>query len=169
MPRLDVFSLSKTTRMGQPQDPLWGIILSIMVASVCTVYPIPYDVVGLRPLLMFMVMLFWVLCQPVWCGMWFAFGMGMACDLMLDSPLGQHAFSFVLLAFAARYVAQNRRILTFLNLWVIALVACFLHLLVLFVLQKITGLDLSLAHWRPWLPSVFLWPLLVYLLRRWRT
>jgi hypothetical protein len=96
MPRLDVLSLSKTTRVGQLQDPLWGIVFSIMAASVCTVYPIPYDMVGWRPLLMLMVMLFWVLCQPVWCGMWFAFGMGMACDLMLDSPLGQHAFSFVL-------------------------------------------------------------------------
>jgi rod shape-determining protein MreD len=120
-------------------------------------------------MLMLMVMLFWVLCQPVWCGMWFAFSMGLACDLMIDSPLGQHAFSFVLIAFAARYVAQNRRVLTFLNLWVIAAIASFLHLLVLFVLQKITGMALSFAHWSPWLSSVLLWPMLVLLLGRWRT
>lgn len=169
MPRLDMFSLSRTTRIGQPKDPLWAILFSLVVASVGTVYPVPYDMVGWRPLFSLIIMLFWVLCQPVWCGMWFAFALGLATDLMLDSALGQHAFSFVIIAFAARYVAQNRRVLTFVNLWLIAIAAISLHLLLMFVLQKITGLDVVITHWRPWLPSVVLWPMVVFILGRWRT
>jgi rod shape-determining protein MreD len=169
MPRLDSFLLSRSARVGQSSDPLWGIIFSLLAASVLTVYPVPYGLVGWRPLFMLLVMLFWVLCQPVWCGMWFAFFMGLACDLMLDSALGQHAFSFVVIAFAARFVAQNRRVLTFLNLWILAAAASLLHLITMFILQKFSGLDLSLSHWSSLLPSILIWPAVVSLLKRWRT
>ncbi|EOY3905436.1 rod shape-determining protein MreD, partial [Acinetobacter baumannii] len=42
------------------KDPLWGIILSIIVGSVLMIYPLSYDISGWRPLFMLMIMLFWV-------------------------------------------------------------------------------------------------------------
>ena len=50
-----------------------------------------------------MVMLFWVLCQPTWCGIWFAFATGILIDLLLDAPLGLNALSFIIIAFVARF------------------------------------------------------------------
>ncbi len=32
------------------KDPLWGIILSIIVGSVLMIYPLSYDISGWRPL-----------------------------------------------------------------------------------------------------------------------
>jgi len=116
-----------------------------------------------------MVSLFWVMYQPRWCGVWFAFFVGLACDVMVDTQLGQQAFSFVVVAFAVRYVVQNRRVLTFSNAWVLVALGVFLHLLLMFVLQKLSGQMLSLHHWLAWLPTVLMWPMLVYSLKRWRT
>jgi len=102
------------------KDPLWMIILSIVAGSVLMVYPVSYETAGWRPSFMLMILLFWILYQPVWCGVWFAFGMGIFVDLLLDAPLGLNALSFVLITFATRYFIRERRILTFGNSWVIA-------------------------------------------------
>ncbi|MGM7375827.1 rod shape-determining protein MreD, partial [Acinetobacter baumannii] len=66
---------------------------------VLMIYPLSYDISGWRPLIMLMIMLFWVVCQPTWCGVWFAFGMGIFTDLLLDAPLGLNALSFVIVTF----------------------------------------------------------------------
>ena len=59
------------------KDPLWMIIISIVIGSILMVYPIAYEHQdGDHPLMLMMTMLFWILYQPVWCGVWFAFGMG---------------------------------------------------------------------------------------------
>ena len=39
------------------KDPLWGIILSVIVGSVLMVYPLSYDISGWRPLFMLMLSL----------------------------------------------------------------------------------------------------------------
>lgn len=161
------------TRLGrsgsyQSKDPLLAIALSLVVASVCTVYPLPYQWVSWRPLLMLLVTLFWVIYQPRWCGIWFAFLLGLTCDLMTDTQLGQQAFSFVTVVFAIRYVVQNRRVLTFHNAWLLAAIGVFGHLLLMFILQKLSGQMLSLHHWLAWLPTVMLWPVVMWSLKRWR-
>ena len=83
------------------KDPLWGIILSVIVGSVLMVYPLSYDISGWRPLFMLMIMLFWVVCQPTWCGV--CIWHGNFTDLLLDAPLGLNALSFVIVTFVTRF------------------------------------------------------------------
>ncbi len=85
-------------RSNRQRDPLFAIIISVVLASMLMVYPLSYSTSGWRPLFMLMVMLFWVLCQPTWCGIWFAFGTGIFADLLLDAPLGLNALSFTIIA-----------------------------------------------------------------------
>ena len=63
------------------QDPLWMIITSIVIGSVLLVYPMAYETSGWRPAVMLLIMLFWILYQPGWSGIWFAFGLGIFTDL----------------------------------------------------------------------------------------
>ncbi|MEC7118476.1 MAG: rod shape-determining protein MreD [Pseudomonadota bacterium] len=151
------------------RDPLLLIVLSLVVASVLTVYPLAYEVMVWRPHFMLLIMLFWVVYQPKWCGVWFAFSVGLTCDLMLDYQLGQHALSFVLIAFLLRLLTRNRRVLPFLMVWVFVVIGCFLHMLLMFILQKMLGQGVSLSHWLPWLSSVLAWPLVSLSLKRWRS
>lgn len=153
----------------KPADPLFPIIFSVVIASVLTVYPLSYDISGWRPAFMFMVMLFWVMCQPTWCGVWFAFATGLFVDLLIDAPLGLNALSFVSVTFFARYFTRERRVLTFANLWVIVILAITVHIAFIFILQILWGMNFQLArHWQPLLSTILVWPILYYLLKKWR-
>lgn len=151
-----------------PRDPLVMIVLSLLVASVLTVYPVAYSIATWRPLFMLLVMVFWLIFQPKWCGIWFAFSVGLIADLLLDYQLGQHGFSFVLIAFLLRYLTRERRVLQPLLMWAFVLAASFIHVLLMFFLQKMFGAGVSLAHWLPWLSTALCWPVVYGLLKRWR-
>lgn len=156
-------------RSQKPQDPLFPIIISVILASVLMVYPLSYTASGWRPVFMMMVMLFWVLCQPTWCGVWFAFATGIFADLLLDAPLGLNALSFVFITFFVRFFTRERRILTAANLWLIAAMAIVAHLFFIWMSQTMGGVQFSIArHWQPLLTSLCTWPVLYYLLRKWR-
>ncbi|TCB74255.1 rod shape-determining protein MreD [Acinetobacter sp. ANC 4177] len=151
------------------RDPLFAIIISVIMASALMVYPLSYELSGWRPLFMLMITLFWVLCQPTWCGVWFAFGTGLFVDLLVDAPLGMNALSFVLITFIARFLTRERRILTFSNLWVISAIAILAHLFFIWIAQVMSGVHFSFArHWQPLLSSVLVWPVIYYLLKKWR-
>lgn len=160
---------AKNLSSDQNIDPLIAIILSVIICSVLVVYPLNYTLAGWRPLFMLMITLFWILCQPKWCGVWFAFGIGLFTDLLLDSPLGLNALSYVLITFTIRYFIRERRIMTFTNTWVIASLAIIAHLIFILLAQAISDVQGSVTrHWLPLLSSIGLWPILYYCLKRWR-
>ncbi|CAB1210069.1 rod shape-determining protein MreD [Acinetobacter bouvetii] len=151
------------------RDPLIAIIASVIICSVLTVYPLSYAVSGARPLFMLLVMLFWVMSQPTWCGIWFAFATGIFTDLLIDAPLGMNALTFVIITFIARFLTRERRILTFGNLWVISFLAILAHLFMIWIAQIMGGLQFSIArHWQPLLSSIFIFPIMYFMLRKWR-
>jgi len=153
--------------LGKP-DPLLPIPVSLLIGGLLTVYPLPYSWMAWRPELMLMLTLFWVLLQPKWCGVWFAFIVGILTDFLLDSPLGEHALVFVIVTFLARFLTRNKRMLTFGNVWIIAGASVLVSLMMLFVFQRITGNVLSLWFWGPLIPSILVWPILYTFLKRWR-
>lgn len=156
-------------RTRQGHDPLFAIVVSMLVATVLVVYPLSYSLAGWRPQFMLIFMLFWVLCQPTWCGVWFAFGVGLANDLLVDAPLGLHALSFVCIAFTTRFLTRDRRILTFSNLWIINALSLFAFLLMIWFSYAMSSVEVSIArHWQSLLTTLLCWPLLYYVLRRWR-
>ena len=156
-------------RAESNRDPLIAIVVSVIVCSVLMVYPLSYAVSGARPLFMLLLMLFWVMCQPTWCGIWFAFATGMFTDLLVDAPLGMNALSFVLITFIVRFLTRERRIMTFGNLWVISFLAVLAHLFLTWILQIMGGLQFSLTrHWQPLLSSVLVFPVMYFMLKKWR-
>ena len=156
-------------RSEKNRDPLIAIIVSVIICSILIVYPLSYAVSGARPLFMLLVMLFWVMCQPTWCGIWFAFGTGIFADLLVDAPLGMNALSFVIITFVARFLTRERRILTFGNLWVICFLAVLAHLLMTWMAQIMGGVQFSIArHWQPLVSSTFIFPVIYFLLKKWR-
>ena len=100
---------------------------------------------------------------------WFAFGMGIFTDLLLDAPLGLNALSFVIVTFITRFLIRERRILTFGNLWTIATLVIIAHLAFMWVTQTMGGIHFSIArHWQPLMTSILTWPVVYYCLAKWR-
>lgn len=161
-------SLNRLNRKTN-KDPLIAIVMSVIVASVLIVYPLSYSASGWRPEYMLLVVMFWVICQPTWCGVWFAFAIGMFLDLLVGAPLGLNALSFVIVSFVTRFLIREKRILTFLHIWIIISLATTAHLLLQWFMQVMGGLDFALArHWQPLLSSIAVFPLLYFMLKRWR-
>lgn len=161
-------SLTKLKPQKQT-DPLFPIIISVVVCSVLMVYPFSYNVSGWRPQLMLLVALFWVMCQPTWCGVWFAFSIGLFTDLLIDAPLGLNALIFVCITFVARFFTRERRVMTFGNLWIISTLAIIIYLALMFVLQVIWGVSFHFSrHWQPLITTILAWPILYYVLKKWR-
>ncbi len=156
------------TALGQPVDPLWPMVFSLLGATVLTVYPVAYSWVGWRPLWLVAVALFWVLFQPQWCGVWFAFWVGLVADLLLDLQLGGQSLALVLVVFVLRAAISNRRVLTFANGWMLAALALAGFLLVHGVMQNFGGRPWRLSDWGSGVVTVLLWPLIHAGLSRWR-
>ncbi|KAA8732710.1 rod shape-determining protein MreD [Acinetobacter qingfengensis] len=153
----------------QSKDPLWAIIFSVMLASVLMIYPLPYDLSAWRPSIMLLVMLFWIMCQPAWCGVWFAFVLGIFTDLLMEMPLGVNALCFISIAFVSRYLTREKRIMTVANLWLIAYMVEVAYLLFLWLILVMSGEEIAvIRHWSPLLSSILIWPVIYYGLKKWR-
>lgn len=151
------------------KDPFLVICISIIIASILTVYPLPYAVAGWRPHFMLIFSLFWVMCQPTWCGVWFSFTIGVFTDLLLGMPLGANALCFVGLGFVARLLTREFAYIPFLFLWLISALALLTYIFVMWLGLMATDTVFIMArHWQPLLTSVAIFPLIFWLLKRWR-
>ncbi|MFB2538730.1 MULTISPECIES: rod shape-determining protein MreD [unclassified Acinetobacter] len=162
-------SVVKKESFAQHRDPLWAIIISVMIASVLTVYPLPFQISNWRPSFMLMVVFFWVMCQPVWTGVWFAFAIGLVTDLLLEMPLGLNALLFVIISYAVRYFTREKRIMTQLQLWLIFAMCVLIYGLIVLGFLLASGAKISiLSEFQSIITSIVIWPLLYWLLKRWR-
>lgn len=96
--------------MKLPTGP--GLIIgSLLAAYLFNALPWSGWLLLLRPDLVMIVMLFWVIHQPSSVGQGLAFALGLAMDVNDSMLLGQHALAYVLVAYAAQVLRV--RILSF--------------------------------------------------------
>lgn len=143
-----------------------AIVLSFVVASSLNVYPLSPSMATLRPMVMIMVLIFWLLFQPRYVGIFTAFTIGLIADLLMDTNLGQQAFAAVVVALVIRIVSIYVRQLNTISAWLIASLGLVVFQLNLWVLQMfvqnvfVAQSALSLAM------SIISWPLVLLALRK---
>jgi rod shape-determining protein MreD len=115
---------------------------------------------------MLMVMLFWVLCQPTWCGVWFAFVwvfLPIYCLMHLWFKCAEFCRDY----FWARYFIRERRVslLEFMDYCD----SCDFGLVIfVWVTQVMAGINYPvMRHWQPLISSVLL-GLCLLLFKKWR-
>ena len=88
---------------------LWLLPVSVLVALLLGLLPLPAPVQGLRPYWLALVVAYWVIEEPDRAGLGFAFVTGLVADLVSGSLLGEHALRLVVMAFILqRFRAQLR-------------------------------------------------------------
>lgn len=142
------------------------IILSFVVASSLNVYPLSTNVASLRPLLMIMVLIFWVLFQPRYVGVFTAFTIGLIADLMIDTRMGQQAFAAVMATVAIKMMGLHTKPLNAITSWFVATLGLLVFQLSLWLLQLITQNIFSAQSGLPLLISIVSWPLVLLVLHR---
>ena len=133
------------------------IVISFVVASSLTVYPLSPSLAILRPMIMIMVLIFWLLFQPRYVGIFTAFTIGIIADLLMDTRLGQQAFAAVVVALIIKISSIYIKQLNTPSAWSVAALglvvfqSCLWVLQIvtqnLFVGQSILSLVMSMASW----------------------
>jgi rod shape-determining protein MreD len=94
--------------MSRARNP-WLLPLSVFVALLLGVLPLPELLLPLRPYWLALVVAYWVIEDPDRVGLGFAFAMGLLADLAFGGLLGEQALRLVVMAFILqRFRAQLR-------------------------------------------------------------
>jgi len=78
---------------------LWLLPVSVLVAIVLGLLPLPAMMQGLRPYWLALVVAYWVIEEPERAGLGLAFVAGLAADLAFGTLLGEQALRLVIMAF----------------------------------------------------------------------
>ena len=151
---------------------IWIIIIAGMVLALVPMPQlVPIELGFLRPDWVAMVLVYWIIALPHRVGILTAWLAGIAMDVLLGSLIGQHALSYVLIAYVALSLYQRLRMFSVWQQSTVLFVLLGINQLVGFWIESIAGL----ADWRFWyllpaLSGAFLWPwvfLMLRSLRRW--
>ena len=149
------------------QITIWITIFAGMVLAVMPMpHFFPVELGFLRPDWVAMILVYWIIALPHRVGIATAWLAGIAVDVLLGSPIGQHAFSYVLVAYVATSLYQRLRMFSVWQQATILLALLGLNQLVGFWLESTVGpTDWSLWYLMPALSGAFLWPSVFLMLR----
>ncbi|SEQ09132.1 rod shape-determining protein MreD [Ectothiorhodospira magna] len=151
-------------------DKLRGLLLvipvTLLVAFVLTIIPLPDQWVYWRPEWVAMAVIYWSMALPRRVGVGSAWGLGLLLDVTKGALLGQHALAMAMIAWISIRVHQRVRVYP---LWqqaiTVGVMVALFKLMVLWV-YGITGHGPGTwLYWAPVLSSLLLWPLIFILLR----
>lgn len=142
------------------------IVLSFIIASSLSVYPLSPNMATLRPMIMIMVLVFWLLFQPRYVGIFSAFTIGLIADLLMDTHLGQQAFSAVVVALAIKFTSIYIRQLNTVSAWLIASLGLVIFQISLWILQMFIQNVFAAQSAISLLMSIISWPLVLLALRK---
>ena len=142
------------------------IVLSFIIASSLSVYPLSPSMATLRPMVMIMVLIFWLLFQPRYVGIFSAFTIGIIADLLMDTHLGQQAFSAVMVALVIKITSIYIRQLNTISAWLVASLALVVFQISLWTLQLFIQNTFVAQSAYSLLMSIISWPLVLLALRK---
>ena len=142
------------------------IVLSFIIASSLSVYPLSPSMATLRPMVMIMVLIFWLLFQPRYVGIFSAFTIGIIADLLMDTHLGQQAFSAVMVALVIKITSIYIRQLNTVSAWLVASLALVVFQVSLWTLQLFIQNTFVAQSAYSLLMSIISWPLVLLALRK---
>jgi rod shape-determining protein MreD len=143
------------------------IYISLLLALVLTVMPLPAEVSHWRPAWVLLILLYWTLALPHRINVGHAWLFGLLQDVLLGAPLGINALSF---SFASYIFALSFQRVRNFSVWQQSLLVglvCTLHQLLRFWAAYLFD-DIKLSHLilLPVISSMILWPWLFLLLRK---
>ncbi len=143
----------------------WILPVSIVVALLLGLLPLPGVLQPLRPYWLALVVAYWVIEAPDSAGLGFAFGVGIVADLMFGSLLGEQALRLVILAFILQRFRARLRFFP-MSQQALAIGGLLLNdLIVVAAIHLTVGAPrLQWSYWWAALIGMLLWPPLFVLL-----
>ena len=149
-----------------PPNRTYVIVLSLAVALVLTILPVPDWAEELRPQWVALTLVYWCLALPDRVGVLWAWSAGLVLDVTAGTLLGQHALSLSVVAYLVVELHPRIRIFPLwqqaVSVWVLLLVERLLSLWVIGATGQPTP---TLWYWAPTFVGMLLWPWMFIVLR----
>ncbi len=155
-------------RHSNPALIRFVIMISFLIACMLNVYPLTADVAKFRPMILICLLIFWNIYRPSYVGVGVAVCLGLFADLLFDTLLGQQAFCALITIFVIRLINLYMKQLTFVHAWILASVGLIVFQSTLWTLQLITQRIFMTEMGWSLLTSILIWPILVWVLQKFR-
>jgi rod shape-determining protein MreD len=143
------------------------IVLTLCVAMLLAILPMPEWARPFRPQWVTLVILYWAIALPHRVGVGSGFLAGIVLDVLTGALLGQHALGLSVVTFIAIQLHQRIRVFPFWQQSLGVLVLLVIeHLLSLWVIGATRGVAPGLAYWAVPLIGALLWPWVFVTLRK---
>lgn len=137
----------------------WVIIITILIAYILTLLPMPDWTVWLRPAWVLMVMVYWILMLPEQIGIGSAWLAGIFLDILEGTLLGEHALAMTIVAYFAVKLCIRLRMYPILQQSFSILIFAFIYNFVLYCVQGFVGkLPTSGLFWLSPIVTMLFWP-----------
>ena len=145
----------------------YSIPLSIIVALVLQIMPMPAVVDLYRPDWVLLVLSYWALALPSRVNVGVAFITGLILDILLGTSMGVHSFAMCLCIYV---LAANYQRLRNYSIWqqciIIGIMTALYNLVIFWLQHLLTDIYFLLDYLWPVASSMIIWPWLFWLLRK---
>ncbi len=146
----------------------WIIFISLLIALILTLLPIPNWAIGLRPAWVLMTLIYWAMMMPERVNIGTACVMGILLDVLGDTLLGEHAFALIMVIYLVTRMHSRFRMFPLLQQGLTLFFLVLLYQFILFCIQGSLGaLPSSWLYWSCAFTSMLLWPWVCSMLRGW--
>lgn len=143
-----------------------AIILTLTMALMLALLPMPDWTVWLRPAWVLMVLIYWTMSVPYRVGVGVAWLTGLIVDILNGGVLGEHALAFTFVIYVVSRLHMRLRMYPMLQQGMSVLLFVFMYQFILYCIQGFIGeLPSSNLYWLSSITSMLLWPWLFILMR----
>ena len=145
----------------------YAIALSIIIALILQIMPMPVWADQLRPDWVFLVLAYWTLALPHRVNVGVAFINGLVLDILLGTNLGVHSFAMTICIFVLAANYQRLRNYSLLQqALVIGILAALYHLVIFWLQHLLTDIYFLFEYLKPVATSMLIWLWLFPLVRK---
>lgn len=142
------------------------ISITLLIAMMLTILPLPTWAVWLQPAWVFMVLLFWMMTIPHRVSIGTAFISGLLLDLLTGTMVGQHALLFTIISyFFIRFQAPIHSLPPW-QQTILVLISTVVYLALQYWIMVMANISpITAKYWLPILSTTLLWPWVRFLLQ----
>jgi rod shape-determining protein MreD len=144
----------------------FAVFLTLLIALILALLPMPDWTVWLRPAWVLMVLIYWAMTMPYQVSVGIAWLTGLVVDLLNGSLLGEHALAFTIVIYFVSRLHIRLRMSPMLQQGISIFVFVLMYQFILYCIQGFIGqLPGSNLYWLSSVSSMLLWPWLFVVMR----
>jgi rod shape-determining protein MreD len=144
----------------------FAITLTLLIAIILALLPMPDWTVWLRPAWVLMVLIYWAMMTPYQVSVGTAWITGLILDLLNGTLLGEHALAFTIVIYFVSRMHIRLRMYPMIQQGISIFIFVLMNLFILYCIQGFIGqLPGSQLYWLAAVTSMLLWPWLFVVMR----